>query len=238
MVHYPEVSKLKDKYSPQKRIPPLNATKLSATGNSHDKKRGGFSPIRRSGSPVRRLNITQLEQGTVAEATKSTVEPNSGRLKRGRDETEPDLISLPSNLGAIEARKPNLEGPSTKRSRAVTFSPEVECRVVENTSYMEEDSIEQEQQIAALKQPNNSNGEQKTARSPQLGSNTDEMYQEMVYKLDNFVTTVNQRLDSLQANQSLILKQLATHRNDELHQKCESLQNSMNELIDAIKKPS
>lgn len=74
MSKYPDVAKLKEKYSPQKRIPtamvdgrPVFAginstnTKLETDGQKA-RNLGGFSPIRRSGSPVRRQNILDIEQ--------------------------------------------------------------------------------------------------------------------------------------------------------------------------------
>lgn len=208
MAKYPDVAKLKEKYSPQKRIPiamldgkpifgginSLN-TKLTrddagpiSTGTRITRNLGGFSPIRRSGSPVRRQNISQIEQEVSR--------------KRRKDE---------------ETGEPDEEDGERRKKKTVTFNSDVQY---DGEHEMAPPGIETNEI------PQN-NHEISPLNDPQL-----------ISKLLHFVSNIDQRLDVIENTQKQIITHLQSKDSEKVPEKLESLHESIKELIQSIRRPS
>lgn len=211
MAKYPDVAKLKEKYSPQKRIPiamldgkpvfgginSLN-TKLTrddagpiAAGTRITRNLGGFSPIRRSGSPVRRQNISQIEQDV-------------SRKRRKDDETD----------------ETDEENGERRKKKTVTFNSDIQY---DGEHEMAPSGIETNE----IPQNNQNNLEIPPLNDPQL-----------IGSLLHFVSNIDQRLDVIENTQKEIITHLQSKDSDKVPEKLESLHESIKELVQSIKRPS
>lgn len=225
MAKYPDVAKLKEKYSPQKRIPiamldgkpifgginSLN-TKLTrddagpiSTGTRITRNLGGFSPIRRSGSPVRRQNISQIEQEVSR--------------KRRKDE---------------ETGEPDEEDGERRKKKTVTFNSDVQYDGEHEMAPSGIEINEIPQNIHEMAPPGietneipQNNHEISPLNDPQL-----------ISKLLHFVSNIDQRLDVIENTQKQIITHLQSKDSEKVPEKLESLHESIKELIQSIRRPS
>lgn len=265
---YPDIEKLKEKYSPQKKIPPpqrgpsesfakkykvfataprRNFTVPTKNANGTDMRgihmnileppsigsrsgspvrsddsissgssmrpfsSGGLSPIRRSGSPIRRRNISEIEQ-----------ERSDGYFKRGKESTKRQYIDN-RNSGT-----PILEVAPPMKKQKVSFNQEVEFNDTFTTSSLNDENgpnassipstdvrsdVEKRDEVAAENKPMN-----------------DGDFKSLAINLNRFMEVCNRRLESLEDNQQELLDVVRTVAPDP------SLTERLNKLQDKIRK--
>ncbi|CUM46119.1 uncharacterized protein AC631_01423 [Debaryomyces fabryi] len=278
--NYPNIEKLKEKYSPQKRIPPpsrgpsesfsknykvfatapkrngtirnprningiekqdltinLLAPPILASRNSSPEIRsddslssngpkrlstsGGLSPIRRSGSPVRRRHISEIE-----------LELNHESIK-GNTETH-------ERVGSLGEKARYQESQATKRQK-VSFNNEVEYNDTFTTSSLNDDIDLHTATILDSKVRNYNNEKIKSTitEGPQEKANVrvNVLNMSRAARSDRFMEEVDLRLKSLEDTQKELLDILSksTAESDTI-QRINKLQESMIQLHNSIKR--
>lgn len=245
---YPNIEKLKEKYSPQKKIPPpsrgpsesfsknykvfatapkrnsitinprnmnslekkdlnisLFAPKMLASRNSSPEIRsddslgsngpkrlsttGGLSPIRRSGSPVRRRHISEIEMQLNQDSTKGNID------------THERIGSLGEN---IKHQEPHV----TKRQR-VSFNKEVEYNDTFTTSSLNDENALHTATImdSEVRSYNNEKGKPTISEGPQekVSMKVNSPNKNSTARIDRFMKEVDLRLKSLENTQKELL---------------------------------
>ena len=280
MNNYPDIVKLKEKYSPQKRIPPpsrgptesfsknykvfatapkrtgitrnsrnINGTEiqdlsinslgppilgsrngspeirsddsLSSNGPRRPSSTGGLSPIRRSGSPIRRRHISEIE-----------LELNNNLLKRNVGSNH----GISSNL---EDKIKYEESQPTKRQK-VSFNQEVEYNDTFTTSSLNDEDNMHATKISESNVRGYDNDQRKLVERRQEKENIYEnssLNKNDTMKIDRFIKEVNLRLKSLEDTQKEILDILCKSATEaETKERINKLQESTTHLQNSIKR--
>lgn len=245
--NYPDIVKLKEKYSPQKRIPPpsrgpsesfsknykvfatapkrtgitrnsrnINGTEtqdlsvnllappilisrngspetrsddsLSSSGPKRSSSTGGLSPIRRSGSPVRRRHISEIELELNHSLFKGSMGSNQG-------------VSL--TLGD----KVRHEEPQPTKRQKVSFNQEVEYNDTFTTSSLNDENSLHATKISDSMVRGYDNYQRKLIERTQEKENAYEYSpnKNNAMRIDRFMEEVNLRLKSLEDTQKELL---------------------------------
>ncbi|CUM51710.1 unnamed protein product [Debaryomyces tyrocola] len=275
--NYPDIVKLKEKYSPQKRIPPpsrgpsesfsknykvfatapkragitsnsrnINGTEiqdlsinllappilrsrngspeirsddsLSSNGPKRSSSTGGLSPIRRSGSPVRRRHISEIELELNNKLFKGSLGSDNG---------------INSTLGD----KIRYEEPQPTKRQKVSFNQEVEYNDTFTTSSLNDENNMHATKIPESKVRAYDNDHRKLVERRQEKENVHEtsINKNNTMRINKFMEEVNLRMKSLEDTQKELLDILrksameaeTIDRIDKLQESTIKLQNSI-----------
>lgn len=277
--NYPDIVKLKEKYSPQKRIPPPsrgpsesfsknykvfatapkragisrnsrnnNGTEihdlsinllappilgsrngspeirsddsLSSNGPKRSSNTGGLSPIRRSGSPVRRRHISEIELELNDSLFKGNVGSNHG---------------VSSTLGD----KIRHEEPQPTKRQKVSFNHEVEYNDTFTTSSLNDENNLHVTKIPESKMRGYDNEQRKLVERRQEEENAHENSpnKNNSMRINRFMEEVNLRLESLEDTQKKLLDILCKSATEaETINRIIKLQESTIQLQNSIKR--